>query len=257
MNRKVSFHVISLKNDQARREIFFKQSEAFRFSVNFAIDGSKFTEKEVEDSFDVKQFFSKYGRNVLSGEIGCTLSHVKLWREVLNSKCEYFVIAEDDAIFSKEFKNDMESLLNHPNLPDFILLSRAKFFSFSTKANDLIFPISLRVFSEKINQHLHLGRLYKTSTYGTCLYFISKKGIEKILAKSQKPFWLADDLALYEELGLNVQFTNRLFAIENPRLNSRIRREMKSIVLKKNIWKHVVMYLPFKTLATIRQLLKL
>lgn len=66
-----------------------------------AVDGRKMDEQELDRKFDRKRFRKLYTRDVRPGEIGCTLSHQKCYRKIVeeNEKCA--LILEDDIVIAK------------------------------------------------------------------------------------------------------------------------------------------------------------
>ena len=65
------------------------------------------------------------GRKVRDGEIGCALSHFKIYQKMQDERIECACILEDDNIYSDEFStvlNQVEKLMD-PSLPQVVLLS--------------------------------------------------------------------------------------------------------------------------------------
>lgn len=67
-----------------------------------AIDGRKLPENERDYLFDEERFKREYDRSIRPGEIGCTLSHQKCYRELLHSDDNSLIIFEDDIIVNSE-----------------------------------------------------------------------------------------------------------------------------------------------------------
>ena len=61
-----------------------------------AVDGKAMSEKERHEKFDYTQFFKKYSVAVRPGEIGCTLSHQKCYRKIIEDNESYALILEDN-----------------------------------------------------------------------------------------------------------------------------------------------------------------
>ena len=61
---------------------------------------------------------NQYDRELVPGEIGCYLSHVKTLETFLKSENDYAIIIEDDAILVHDFKSIVEKALHiYPDLP--------------------------------------------------------------------------------------------------------------------------------------------
>lgn len=117
-------------------------------------------------SNDISKYFDK--NNKLSpGQIGCSLSHIKIWEKAIKNNNKYTLVLEDDAIIPSNFntilKNSIESLPKNWDLLSFNC-------SWCT--------------AKKYN-----NKLYKLkSNICTLSYLISTKGIKKIfkLLKNKK-----------------------------------------------------------------------
>lgn len=55
---------------------------------------------------------NKYDRDLLNGEIGCYLSHIKTFKLFLETDNEFALIIEDDAILPSDLKHTVEETLN-------------------------------------------------------------------------------------------------------------------------------------------------
>jgi GR25 family glycosyltransferase involved in LPS biosynthesis len=105
-NIKVKYYLINLKRRPDRLNSFIKnyplnKSEIIKFE---AVDGKQLSE--------IPKYFI-YNPPKPKGEIGCFLSHKLLWEKISNDKyCDYGVIFEDDAVFSKKFQNNFKKILN-------------------------------------------------------------------------------------------------------------------------------------------------
>lgn len=107
----MKFFVINLKQDKNKLDNIIKQFSKYNisnFEIVNAIDGNKLTEEQVRLYSNNK--ISKKLCNALSlSEIGCSLSHLEVYKKILqeNKRC---LILEDDAEFDSRLKlfNDIE-----------------------------------------------------------------------------------------------------------------------------------------------------
>ena len=91
--------------------------------------------EQLEENFDYEKFRLRYAKEVRPGEIGCTLSHQKCYRRLLESKEKYVLILEDDIIVRQNIDfllPELEKLLI-TNEPRIVLLS-GWYWYLSTKA---------------------------------------------------------------------------------------------------------------------------
>lgn len=63
-----------------------------------AVDGKAMGETERLSNFDSKKFKQRYSVDVRPGEIGCTLSHQKCYRKIIDDNEPYALILEDDIL---------------------------------------------------------------------------------------------------------------------------------------------------------------
>lgn len=96
-------------------------------SVDFieAVDGRIIHDKEIEKYFNQSEAKKKYGRFLRKGEIGCTLSHRKCAKRMLEGGYPYALILEDDVVFTRDLGgiiSDLEATMKTDD-PLIILLS--------------------------------------------------------------------------------------------------------------------------------------
>lgn len=134
--------VINLEReiDKKNRIIIECEKLNLNFDIYNAIDGNKLS----------KDFLSEnvldYGNNFLTnGEIGCSLSHINLYKKIVNDKLPYALILEDDAIMSDELVVFLSAFEKH-NKKDGIFLLTGEFDYVENKKTTLgkfdIFPVT-------------------------------------------------------------------------------------------------------------------
>lgn len=98
-------YVINLETCTERRENISKilsSEKEISFEFIEAVDGRKLSEIERDQLFNVSSLEQRDGWKVLPGEIGCTLSHQKCYKKLLNSDFDYVLILEDDIVLKQE-----------------------------------------------------------------------------------------------------------------------------------------------------------
>jgi glycosyl transferase family 25 len=75
-----------------------KEMSKFDLDCEFieAVDGSLLSEREISEVYDRKKSISSIGRELSRGEIGCALSHRKIYKKMIDNGIEVAVILEDD-----------------------------------------------------------------------------------------------------------------------------------------------------------------
>jgi len=114
-------YLISLEKDTKRREIFFSQPDTSDFEVFRAINTMALEETELQNRFNFEKFKQRYHRPVTKGEIGCTLSHLAVYKLIAEDQTistnDYVLVCEDDALFAANFQQNLTALLKNLPLP--------------------------------------------------------------------------------------------------------------------------------------------
>ena len=93
----------------------FKEANITNFRFIEAINGADIPELDI-----IKYIFRNNDFNYRSNVIGCALSHIKTYFDLINSNYEYYVILEDDVSFTNNIQNKIHTCIN--NLADIDLL---------------------------------------------------------------------------------------------------------------------------------------
>lgn len=249
--------LISLEKDIQRRTLFFSQENTADFQIFSAINTMVESEDELNKRFDLSLFLQKYGREVTKGEIGCTLSHLSVYRLIANDTSidenAYCLICEDDALLHTDFQVALDTLLAHHISSDIVLLGQSKIDDFNACELELNYPIA---FPKKFGlREFGIGYPYKNYYAGTVAYLIKKSAAKRLTAaqNTAKPYWLADDFILFgEQFNLDIQLIRPLIVIENPKINSNLATMRKAI--PHNFWLKLIKYPAKKLLAIKRNL---
>ena len=96
--------VISLARAAHRREAMRERLNALglQYEIIDAIDGAALNPADYENRLRQDKFRRKFGRNMLSGEIGCYLSHYQLWQRIVAEKTPCALVLEDDAALDED-----------------------------------------------------------------------------------------------------------------------------------------------------------
>lgn len=200
---KIKTYVINLKESVVRREAVLAETAKYFFmdvELVEAVDGRKLDPEEVKACFDSKKFIYRYHRTPKGGEIGCTLSHRKCYRKLLESDEEFALILEDDVnfLYPEDVGTTLRNILdNYSNdKPYFITL--AKHF--------LYYPKKYR----KLGKYT----FYRISNaYGTYAYLINRKAAQCMLSVS-RPFIVADDYPYIRKRGIQVKGIYPTFTVD-------------------------------------------
>ena len=128
-------------------------------------------------------FMPKFRRFIKAGEIGCFLSFITIWKDIVENNIDYAVIFEDDVTFEMDnFKKHMEIIMkNAPS--DFDTIS---FFKHREQRN--------RKFLD-YNEYFHA---VDPETWSLTGYIISLKGAKEMLKHTAMPITYPADYAVHE-----------------------------------------------------------
>lgn len=96
--------VINLKRRTDRLESFERLCPFNGVEVIYGYDA-----KNEEPSISEKLVLNKF-KKIRPGEIGCFISHIRIYHEMINRDIPYAFIMEDDAIFCNDFINKFNSV---------------------------------------------------------------------------------------------------------------------------------------------------
>ncbi len=105
MNTVSPIFVISLARATERRADISRRLDAFGISYQImdAVDGDTLDMSSLQSRLRQDKAKKYYGAPLLSGEIGCYLSHYNLWQQMVEEKIETALILEDDVEFADDF----------------------------------------------------------------------------------------------------------------------------------------------------------
>ncbi|MFZ7158221.1 glycosyltransferase family 25 protein [Avibacterium gallinarum] len=250
--------LISLDKDHQRRELFFAQPNTQDFTLFSAINTMQETPENLTALYDQEKFSERYGRKVTKGEIGCTLSHLAVYRLIADDENiqddEYCLICEDDALFNQDFQHHLDCLVKENIQADIILIGQSKIDDFNHSELEINYPTTFSFLRNKIaGSPFCYAYPYRNYFAGTVAYLIKKSAVKAFLAE-EKPYWLADDYILFgNKFALDTQVVRPLLAIENPKLMSNLENVRGSIT--HHFWQKLIKY-PLKKLLAIKRNLK-
>ena len=137
-------YLISLDKDVQRRELFFAQPDTADFVVFSAINTMQKEWDELAEVFNPTKFEQHYGRNVTKGEIGCTLSHLAVYRQIVEdqnvTENDYALVCEDDALFNSNLSPKTIALLTEKCDADIVLIGQSKIAEFDDVELEINYP---------------------------------------------------------------------------------------------------------------------
>ncbi|WP_304342200.1 glycosyltransferase family 25 protein [Campylobacter ureolyticus] len=187
----IDIYFISLKKDEKRRENCKRQFPKYynNFIQVEAVDGREIGSLKYFEL--INPAFYKLNKLLSPSEVGCSLSHKKVYELFLKSEADYALILEDDIIGTDE---DIEKVINLTKFlnPNSIFICGGQ--------------DSYSVFVKEIYNNFYILSKYSNLT-GTCSYVITKNSAKKLLNLQTEILDIADN---WERLSkdLNVYFSD-------------------------------------------------
>lgn len=106
--KRIKTYVINLVKDQDRKVYMEELLSPYPYlDVEFieAVYGKELDSTEIPIVFDSEKAYKRYGRYCDLGEIGCTLSHRKIYKKIVEQEIDYALILEDDISIKGYLKN--------------------------------------------------------------------------------------------------------------------------------------------------------
>lgn len=175
-------YIINLKKDIEKKEYMLDLVKKYfsNYSIFEAVYGKELSTEYTNNLLDFTKMQKYLKRNLTAGEVGCSLSHIKIYEDMINNDTEKALILEDDISFDNnllEIINNIEKLdLNW----DIILLGHHTYFSRDVD--------TLTSFWSKKHKLSNLYNLRRPSElgYGTYGYLISRNGAIKLVNELEK-----------------------------------------------------------------------
>ncbi len=221
---RLKTYIINLEKSTVRKRYMQSLLAGLSFlDIEFirAIDGRALSEDERSSRFDYDRSRSLYGRFVNAGEVGCALSHRKVYETLLQSTDSYALVLEDDITLVRDLQTldlgAIDGIMNDPS-PKALMLSGDYWF-YRKKG---------------------IVRLY--AAVGAYAYVINRAAAQRILS-IKPPCCLADDWLFYKRKGVKLYAVYPYMIDANMNmdlLSSDVKQDNWSIDRSRMAWKEVV-----------------
>ena len=135
----IKAYVISLETRKDRYEYIknnYIHNNIYDLEIIKAYDGKNIhnnTEKynDIKDAFlnsinnnktNKNDYKYLYINNFTQGELGCFVSHINIWKKIINEDIDQALIFEDDCIFNNNFNNRLSYILKNEMPTDYNIL---------------------------------------------------------------------------------------------------------------------------------------
>ena len=155
---EIHSYIINLDKSKLRLENILPlvKDLGFNYSRIPAVNGSILSDDDKNKIVDFSSYSKYMGKYPKNGTIGCSLSHIKLWEEFLQSEAKYALVFEDDVIFDPvKIKKIVDDLIKIPETWDVV--------SFEMIHHGM--PLAVTEFSENHDLSLYLFRVSHTGLH--------------------------------------------------------------------------------------------
>lgn len=188
IQKEIPTFIVSLPKDRERREYLERQLTALGmpFSVFDAVHGKSLSPEELAANYDADKAVRLFNREMSRGEIGCALSHVGIYRQMVEQDIPHALILEDDAsVLDRELPAILAKLAQfYPvQAPVAVLLNHVKRYDSNKK--------------DPLDDTRCIYDAYRAVC--THAYFITKAGAEKLLRHLYPVYVVADKWEYFQE----------------------------------------------------------
>jgi len=181
--------VVNLERSKDRRkymEDLLKDYKSLDVEFINGIDGNNLTDLRKKELFDIKRYEKTYLKKVRDGEIGCTLSHQKIYRTLLDSPYQYSLVFEDDL----EINMDLNTIL--PDIEKWLMTDEPRVLLLS----GWFWYSSSKIFIKDTKICNVIG------AYLTHGYALNKAAAELMI--DERPWYVADAWNIFKKRGIRI-----------------------------------------------------
>ena len=221
-------YIINLQKDKNRKKNILnelKKQNLKNYKFISAVNGNKLKKKEINSLISKdKNFINPINTNMSKSEIGCSLSHIKIYKEIVKSDIDYALILEDDAFFLNKFTKNLK-----------------KFISINFKYKKQIILLSeLREFYKiPIDKEKDYEIVDVTNAYFTHSYFINNEAARSLLHFNFPVKTVADNFIIFK-IYCGIKITGL-----NPYLLSQDKKKFESSIKFTSNLKQVFLFKRF------------
>lgn len=177
MSEEIPIFIINLKQDSHKRKHMEKLCKQHNLNYQFidAVYGKDLDEETLAKVYNKKESIDLIGRELSKGELGCALSHISIYRHMVDKNIKQAIIFEDDIHIEDDFSSIIQNINTLPDNWELVLLG---YFKGSVEKEKLV--KSYLRYRKKITDKLELVRLRQKAS-GSHGYLINLKGSKKLI----------------------------------------------------------------------------
>ena len=254
----MNIFVISLKRSKDRRILIKKELDHLDMPFSFfnAIDGKllnpqlskKMMQLRLKAYRNVENLKGKI--KVRHGEVGCALSHIKIYSHIVKKNIPLSLVLEDDS----EINENLKKIIEDPLLLEFARGGGFEVLNLGCVRREGIYMPILRFFGRrKIHNNETIGKPARVIP-GTSCYLLTLNGAQKLLEASMPLRYVADQLlANAEYFDVNLYATKTPIVAQKRFLGSTIQIGARKKVARerKSFYKKIIGF-PRKIITLLR-----
>ncbi|MGQ4003433.1 glycosyltransferase family 25 protein [Francisellaceae bacterium CB52] len=220
--------VINLKRDTQRREYIENHlnDKKLKYEIIDAVYGKDLSKSEINEIANLKSSYKKMGKTISVNEIGCSLSHLKIYKKIISENLDGAFIVEDDAMFCSNINTILNSIYDNKH----------KF-----KSNCWLGLYTSHIDSK--NKIINIDdnfKIYKSVRVKcTIAYYIDKEAAQNLLNYNTKVTYVSDWFFGGYLNKLNLYSIDKICVMPNPSFDSTI---SETRIKEKNLLNAVYIY---------------
>ena len=186
MTNQIPITVINLKKETNRKNRITSILSKLNLEFSFleGIHGLELSSNKLKVVYNPINSIEKNMRLLTKNEIGATLSHFKVYRQMLDDNIDEMIVLEDDIVIDKKFIEALNVIEHLPTNWELFLLGYAHGTIESKLCN-------INIHLKSISTEFNVGIPVKT-VMGAFAYVISKKGAKRMLSYRDSIFQAID-----------------------------------------------------------------
>ncbi|WP_435950482.1 glycosyltransferase family 25 protein [Psychrobacter sp. DM8] len=201
----LKIYIVSLKKDMEKRRTISNALNKYDIKFRFvnAIYGKELSDS-ILDLYREKSTAAivERGFPATAGEIGCSLSHLLVYQDMLDSNIRWTCVLEDDVILDKRFKDFITTFSGIELNPNILYLLGGQ-----TDFNKKMIVKSFKYVTTIGGQKFYKTIKSNPFIHGSCCYLISLDLAKSIIELSKNNFIVADDW----EFLVNLNIIDKIF----------------------------------------------
>ena len=217
MTQRIKVYVASLASESARRQSVLEQIDTLGMPVEIvdAIDARGLDAEAMRShQGDQTYFRSRYGRDMKPGELGCALTHQKIYRRILEDEVDIALVLEDDFWVPQPLPDLPRLLLSMK--ADWLILGYPARTAFEARHSRWLDPV---VVTRHLPGRYVSGVSLRRKNHGTLAYAIRQSAVQRLLEPAIVT--VADDHAYFGRR-VRIEHLRPMIFVEKPGLVSAI-----------------------------------